>query len=336
VIEPEAYPQELLADEEPKYLRRQKPLEIKRRKFGRKAWKTYLRAALWTTAGVAGVGCAYICGQFLLSSHEMALVHPSQIEIQNNHYVDDAAIKEVFAADQGQSVLRIPLEERQRQLEEIPWVAQATVRRALPNTIQVDVTERTPIAFLRDDSSLSLVDVHGVILEKPLRDDFHFPVVTGINAAMPIDDREARMHLFAGFMQGVENARSGAAEQVSEVDVADDHDLKATLIGLQSDFSVGSADASADASTPLLVHFGDGDFQAKYQTLIEKIGEVRAKTGPLDSVDLRFDGELVANPEVAAVLPQPAAMMRAPLAKTSAAKAPVTKTPAAHAARHSH
>ena len=35
-------PQEALADEEPKYLRRQKPVEIKRRKFGRKAWTMYL------------------------------------------------------------------------------------------------------------------------------------------------------------------------------------------------------------------------------------------------------------------------------------------------------
>jgi hypothetical protein len=28
-----AYPQEVLAEEEPKYLRRQKPVEIRRRKF---------------------------------------------------------------------------------------------------------------------------------------------------------------------------------------------------------------------------------------------------------------------------------------------------------------
>ena len=55
-IDADAYPQEVLADEEPKYLRRQKPLEIKRRKFGRKAWKTYLRVTAWAAAGIAGVG----------------------------------------------------------------------------------------------------------------------------------------------------------------------------------------------------------------------------------------------------------------------------------------
>jgi cell division protein FtsQ len=321
VIEPEAYPQEVLADEEPKYLRRQKPLEIKRRKFGKKAWKTYLRVALWTTAGIAGAGCAYICGQFLLSSREMSLIHPDQVQVKNNHYVDPSAIVEVFAADRGHSVLRIPLDERRHQLEAIPWIEQATVRRALPNTLQIEITERTPIAFLREGSALSLVDVHGVILDRPLREDFHFPVVTGIRADMPIDDREARMHLFAGFMQGVESARAGSADQVSEVDVSDDHDLRATLIGLQS----GVVDSTgATSAAPVTVHFGDSDFQAKYQALLEKIGEVRAKTGPLESIDMRFDGEIVADPDTATV----AAVHVAP--KPAAAK------PAVRVAKHAH
>ena len=58
-MDADVYPQEVLADEEPKYLRRQKPLEIKRRKFGRKAWMTYLRASLWVVSGLALVGMAY-------------------------------------------------------------------------------------------------------------------------------------------------------------------------------------------------------------------------------------------------------------------------------------
>ena len=53
-MDADAYPQEVLADEEPKYLRRQKPLEIKRRKFGRKAWKTYLRVTVWAVGRRCG------------------------------------------------------------------------------------------------------------------------------------------------------------------------------------------------------------------------------------------------------------------------------------------
>lgn len=240
----------------------------------------------------------------------MQLIHPDQIRITGSHYVQAASILEVFAEDRRQSVLRIPLEERRRQLESIPWVAQATVRRALPNALQVEITERTPIAFLREGSGLSLIDINGVILQKPLRDSFHFPVVMGLRADTPLDDREERMRLFAGFMQSVESAHLGASNQVSEVDLSDSHDLVAALTGLQPEI-VDGATATADSAEPLLVHFGDGNFETKYQTLLEKIGDVRAKVGPISSIDLRFDGELIANPDVTAVAPVPAPKARA-------------------------
>ncbi|HLX65014.1 MAG TPA: hypothetical protein VKX17_27335, partial [Planctomycetota bacterium] len=65
-MDADVYPQEVLADEEPKYLRRQKPLEIKRRKFGRKAWMTYLRVSLWILAALVLAGMAYVAENFLL------------------------------------------------------------------------------------------------------------------------------------------------------------------------------------------------------------------------------------------------------------------------------
>src|SRR5579862_3660209 len=183
-MDADVYPQEVLADEEPKYLRRQKPLEIKRRKFGRKAWMTYLRVSLWILAALALAGMAYVAENFLFHAPAMALLKPDQIHITGNHYILPA------------NVLRIPLDQRRKQIESLPWVEQAAVRRALPNRIEVDITERTPIAFLRDGSEMNLIDAYGMILERPLKGDFHFPVVSGVSSEMPIDEREKRMGLF--------------------------------------------------------------------------------------------------------------------------------------------
>src|SRR5262249_30055528 len=160
---------------------------------------------------------------------------------------------------------RIPLEVRRRQLETLPWVERATVRRALPNRIQVDITERAPIAFLREGSGLSLVDSHGVILERPLEGDFHFPVVTGISQQTPLEDREQRMQLFSKFMQEIASLKPEATDQVSEVDLSDVHDLRATLAGFENDLADHTGGAGALAA-PVLVHFGDEDFADKYQT----------------------------------------------------------------------
>jgi cell division protein FtsQ len=288
----------VLADEEPKYLRRQKPLEIKRRKFGRKAWSTYFRVSVWVIGGAAAAFAAYETAYFLYASPEMALIHPDQISLGGNHYVARAGVLEIFAADRGKSVLRIPLEERRRQIEALPWIEQATVRRALPNHLEVEIKERTPMAFVREDSDMALIDVHGVILERPLEGDFHFPVVTGIVPEMPLEDRDKRMQLYSGFAQQIEAARAGALDQVSEVDLSDEHDVRATLTGLG-----GAQVVSGQPDPPVTVHFGDADFSTKYQTLIEDIAQWRAKAGPVESVDLRFSREAVVNQDTAAVAP---------------------------------
>ena len=299
----DAYPQEVLADEEPKYLRRQKPLEIKRRKFGKKAWKTYARVAAWSVAGVALAGTCYAMGNFLFSSRHMALLQRDQIQIRGANYVLASAVQEIFRVDRNHSVLRIPLDERRRQLEQIAWVEHATVMRALPNRIEVEIKERTPIAFLRTGNSLALVDANGVILDRPLKANFHFPVVTGISEDMPLEDRELRMQMFASFSEQVESAKPGALDQVNEVDLTEAKNLTATIIGLQA--GVPSATAPAgDASgpfggdpAPLVVHFGDTEFKDRYMALISDIGKWNTAKGRLKSVDLRFTGEAVAIPE---------------------------------------
>ena len=279
-----------MADEEPKYLRRQKPVEIKRRKFSRQAWKTYLRVTMWTAVGLAGAGAAYQCARFLLTSPEMALLHPDQITLEGNHYVTPESVRKVFLRDRGRSVLRVPIAERRRQLETISWVEQAAVRRVLPNRMQVEIVERTPIAFLRDGGELSLVDAHGVILERPLEGDFHFPVVTGMGREMPLEDRQQRMQQFSKF---IEEIGQKAADQVSEVDLSDARDVRATLTGLPNASASEAGDSNQPA--PVLVHFGESDFAGKYQTLIDEFGAWQERAGRIESVDLRFSREAVVN-----------------------------------------
>jgi cell division protein FtsQ len=339
-MEAEAYPQEILADEEPKYLRRQKPLEIKRRKFGKKAWKGYARVSLWAGIGVAAAGACYMVGHFLLASPAMALLHKDQIRVSTTHYVSPESVQKIFIVDRNHSVLRIPLDERRRQVESLPWVEHAAVRRALPNTIEVDITERAPIAFLREGNQLELIDVHGVILPRPLKADFHFPVVTGIDAAMPLEDREQRMKLFAAFTVAAEQAHSGAMEQVSEVDLSEAKDLRATISGLQgaSPLNGPTSDSASDADqwpggdSPIVVHFGDSDFENRFYTVLHDYVKWRAEAGRVESVDLRFAGEAVVNPDRTLLAQNRASDSPAPVA-TAAPKA-AHSAPAKKSARH--
>lgn len=305
----DAYPQEALVEDEPRYLRRQKPIEIRRRKFGRKAWKTYLRVAILILLITAGASVLYAVGDFLFTSPEMALASPGQVELSGTHYVTRASVLELFSPDRGRSVLRIPLASRRAEIEALPWVEHADVRRALPNHVEVEITERTPIAFLRQGSELMLADAHGAILDRPLEGDFHFPVVTGVNAQLPRDERALRMQMFADFMTRIRPLRAGAADSVSEVDLSDPGDLRATLAGLP-----GMGKGLNSATDAILVHFGSSDFGDKFQVLLDNIGQWEAAAGRVASVDLRFEKEVVVNPEAAVnyLEPQPAAQTAAP------------------------
>ena len=285
--EPETFPSEVLADEEPRYLRRQRPLEIRRRKFNRKAWPAYRRWLLGGTLVVVAGAVAFESASFLLTSPRVALTDFDQIEVTGNQYVGRDLVTEKFSADMGKSILRVPLDARREALEEIPWVRRVTVERSLPDHIRVDLVERTPVAFLRAGNELALVDAEGTILERPLQANFAFPVVSGISEEMALDDRAARMRMYVEFMKDVELAHPGAGQQVSEVDLASAQDLRASLTGL----------LQGRESTPILAHFGDGDFVNKYRLLVENIGAWSSSAGSVQSVDLRFNGQVIVNPE---------------------------------------
>lgn len=287
----ESLPAEIIGDDEPRYLRRQKPVEVRKKNFGRRlreSWRVWLkRAALAAAAGAV----LFAIARFFLFSPAVILAAPEQVEVMGNHFVPRETVVNLFAPDQGRSVLRVPLEERRQALERIAWVDEARVLRILPNRIRVDLVERRPVAFLRSGGDLALVDASGVILERPAQGDFHFPVVIGIAEAMPRPERERRMKMFVDFMDETEKVRAGANEHLSEADLSDAADLRATLAGLPD------VAASAEGPQAVLVHFGSSDFGGKFRLLLENYPQWSAAAGRVESIDLRFRGQVVVNPE---------------------------------------
>jgi len=203
----ESYRPELLGEDEPRYLRRQKPVEIRRRKFAGQSWSFYRRVLVFGTIAIAGITAAGAAGQFLWYSPQVALLKPDQVELAGNHIVSREAVLQQFARDRGHSVLRIPLDARRTALEELPWVESASVQRILPNRIRVELSERTPIAFLRNGTELALIDAHGVILDRPRGEELQFPIVTGLSESMARHERARRMQTYQEFVKDVDLVR---------------------------------------------------------------------------------------------------------------------------------
>jgi cell division protein FtsQ len=281
----EPYRPELLADEEPRYLRRQKPLEIRRKKFGGRSWPFYRRVLVWTIAGAASVTVSVVAGRFLLYSPQVLLLKSDQIDLLGNHIVSRESVLQPFAHDRNRSVLRIPLEARRSQLEQLPWVESASVERILPNRIRVELTERTPIAFLRNGNELALIDAHGVILNRPEGEDLHFPIVGGLPDSMPREEREKRIETYQEFLRDADLVRGGSSDRVSEIDLSNAKDLRVVMTGL----------ASATDSQAVTIHFGNSDFTGKYRMLVENFAQWQANAGRVQSIDLQYSRQVVVN-----------------------------------------
>lgn len=249
--------------------------------------------------------------------------------------VSRADMLPIFGEDIGRNVFFVPLSERRKQLEQIPWVEHATVMRVLPDQIRVALVERQPVAFTRVGQQIGLVDGDGVLLSMPAaamaQHHYSFPVITGIDPGDPAASRMARMAVYGRLMSELDSSGQHFSQQISEIDLTDPEDARVLM---------------PEQGTDILAHFGQDDFLERYQRYKAHIAEWRQQYPSLAAVDLRYNQQVVlqmasgkeaSQPAPGAVAAQPAVEAKPP-AGTSAgdAKPQPEKKPAANTASKSH
>ena len=160
---------------------------------------------------------------FLERDARFRIAGTSNIQATGLTEVSRADMLPVFGEDIGRNIFFVPLGERRKQLEQIPWVEHATVMRLLPDQIRVSVVERKPVAFVRQGSQIGLVDGNGVLLSMPAatmtQHHYSFPVVTGIDARDPLTSRKARMAVYQRLIGELDANGQHLSEQISEIDL---------------------------------------------------------------------------------------------------------------------
>jgi cell division protein FtsQ len=282
--DPDTYRPELVEDE-PRYLRRQKPVEIRRKKFGAKNWSYYRRFTFWVLIAVALISVFVFAIRFALFSPQMLLLNVDQIELAGNTIVARESVVNVFGPDHGRSVLRVPLNARRSKIEEIGWVESASVQRILPNRLRVEITERTPVAFARNGNEIVLIDAHGVLLDRPSDVDLRFPIVSGVSDSLARDERERRMQIYEDLVRSLNIVNADSSNQLSEVDLSNPKNVRIVMAGIPG----------AHATQPVNIKFGAVDFTSKYRLLVDNFAAWQANAGCVHSVDLQFARQIVLN-----------------------------------------
>jgi cell division protein FtsQ len=229
-----------------------------------------------------GVATYAMAKRFLLHDDRFVIPSSSSIQFDGTTHVRRAELLGVFGEDVERNIFSISLDQRRAQLEKLPWIEHATVMRLLPNKMRVLIAERTPVAFVRQDRHIGLVDRNGVLLDMPAdtktTEHYSFPVVTGISAADPLSTRAARMKIFERFTLELDSSGEKISQELSEVDLSNPEDVKALI---------------PDHSAEVLVHFGEENFLDRYRRFKEHLPEWRAIYPKLASVDMRYERQVV-------------------------------------------
>ena len=242
------------------------------------------------------------------------------IEISGNkHVTRSQIIKNVMAEDIGRNVFAVPLDEQQKKLEQINWVKSATVMRILPNRLRVDIVERTPVAFVQFGQRVELIDAGGVVMDIPVGSvgNWAFPVILGMRDTDPLSTRAAKMKIYDRLITELDSSGEKNSQDLNEVDLGDPEDVKISV---------------ADSEKSILIHLGDSNFLERFKIFKTHVQEWRQQYANLDSVDLRYDRQVILNPDSKSAEPpktvsttskptvKPVAKVARPAAKAAAKK----------------
>jgi len=290
---------DLDVEQESPFLRGQKRVSVRRGSLPKMAatgltWGLLALVVVFVCS--AGVAALYHYGEH---SWRFRIESSDDIEIAGLQNVTRYQIMEVMGGDIGRNIFFVPLTERKQSLEKIPWVESASVMRFVPNRLRVEIHERTPVAFARVGSKILLIDSVGTLMELPAagKKKYSFPVILGMNLGEPASTRAARMKIYNDLVSQLDAGGMHYSQDLSEVDLSDAEDVKVL---------------PSDPQGEVLVHLGSSNYLDRYKVYVSHVREWRQQFEKLESVDLRYERQIIVNPDLQGTVKPP------PLSKLSA------------------
>ena len=203
-----------------------------------------------------------------------------RIVVHGNHRLSNGEVTSLLEGLRGESLLAVNLEDWRRGVMNSPWVADASLRRTLPSTIDVTVQERAPLGIGRINGSLYLIDERGTVIDEygPNYADLDLPIIDGLSL-VPGDTNPdlSRATLVRRLMDALRARNMGA--RVSQIDVSDARNAVVLLDG-----------------DPTSIRLGNERFVERLQAYFDLARALREQVPNIDYVDLRFDERVYVRP----------------------------------------
>ena len=207
----------------------------------------------------------------------------TRINVRGNHRLSKGEVLAMVQGLHGRSVLSINLTEWRQALMGSPWIADASLRKSLPSTIDVVILERAPLGIGRINGSLYLVDDRGSVIDEygPNYGDLDLPIIDGLTGRSNADEAEhLDLHRASLARRLLDALRArNMSTQISQIDVSDSRNAVVLLEG-----------------DPTLIRLGNERFVERLQSYYELAAALRERVPAMDYVDLRFDERVYVRP----------------------------------------
>jgi cell division septal protein FtsQ len=255
-------------------------------------WVALVRPLVKWTLVLAIVGYTTVRALALVT--ESPALRISHVTVQGNSHLTVTDVRARVRMLEGANIVRADLDTARRRLLGSPWIAEATLRRQLPATIEIAIEERRPVALARfARGGLQLIAEDGMVLGPVIagRDDVDLPIADGL---MPVPGRSlSGPGLGVGIPARVDPERAGLIGRlveslrpedgllalVSEVDVTDVEDA-VVLLG----------------DDPARVHLGHEDFARRVRAYRDLAPTLLQHVAAIDSADVRYDRRVFVRP----------------------------------------
>jgi cell division protein FtsQ len=234
----------------------------------------------YSVLAVAVVYCGYRASLVAAHAHVLQV---ERILVRGNERLSKGEVLAVLTGLRGESLIWTDLDSWRRRLLSSPWVRDAALRRSLPSTVDVVISERQPVGIGRIHGEMYLVDDRGAIIDQygPQYADLDLPIIDGLAAApnesatMTDDGRAA---LAARVIAAI-RIQPAVARRLSQIDVSDVHNASVILSG-----------------DPAVIHLGEDQFLQRLESYLQLASALHERVADIDSVDLRFDDRIYVRP----------------------------------------
>ncbi len=235
----------------------------------RAAWRTAIRLARHVIVAALVVVGAWRLGAMVAGAPVWRI---DRITVSGTERLAKSDVLALLGGLRGQSLLRADLDAARNHLLASPWVADAVLRRRLPASIDVAVTERRPLCVGRLGGRLLLIDEQGTVIDEygPKYAEFDLPMIDGLAAPGRTQIDASRMDLATRALESLAG-RPDVARRVSQIDVSDVTDA---VVLLDTDGA--------------LLRLGDRDFRQRLEDYLDLAPALRERVASIDYVDLRY------------------------------------------------